>query len=50
MEKRRIRNYRECFSEEMQEKLPKSFDIIGDICIMKLPEELIGMGREIGEA
>jgi tRNA (guanine37-N1)-methyltransferase len=51
MEKRRgIKDYKEHFPEELRKKLPRAFDVVGDICIMKLPEELIGMKKEIGEA
>ncbi|MEM2641906.1 MAG: class I SAM-dependent methyltransferase family protein [Thermoproteota archaeon] len=37
-------------TEEELELVPRSFDIIGDICILQLPEELHGKRRIIGEA
>lgn len=37
-------------TEEELELVPRSFDIIGDICILRLPEELHGKRRIIGEA
>jgi len=32
------------------ERIPKSYDIVGDIAILELPEELKGHGESIGEA
>ena len=37
-------------TEEELKLVPRSFDVIGDICILQLPEELHGKGRIIGEA
>ncbi|MCK4758263.1 MAG: class I SAM-dependent methyltransferase family protein [Thermoplasmata archaeon] len=36
--------------DELREFLPTSFDIIGDICIIKLGEELLPYSNKIGEA
>lgn len=35
---------------EMKDILPSSYDIVGDIALIKLPEELKGYREEIGEA
>lgn len=43
-------NYRMFFPEEIRDSLPNSFDNIGDITIVKIPDELLHMKREIGEA
>lgn len=43
-------NYRMFFPEEIRDKLPNSFDNIGDITIVKIPDELVHMKKEIGEA
>ena len=34
--------------ESLRELLPTSFDIIGDVAIMKLPDELLTYSKEIG--
>ena len=49
---RRPRSYREVVevSDEIRPLLPSSFDIIGDIAIIELPEELMPYGGGIGEA
>ncbi|ASJ16958.1 tRNA (guanine-N1)-methyltransferase [Thermococcus chitonophagus] len=49
---RRPHSYREVVKipETLQKFLPSSFDIIGDIAIIEIPEELKGYEREIGEA
>lgn len=53
-ESRRITSPFEILKNEMTEEelklIPRSFDIIGDICILQLPEELRDKGRIIGEA
>jgi len=36
--------------EEIAKKLPRSFDIIGEIALIKIPDELMIHSREIGEA
>jgi tRNA (guanine37-N1)-methyltransferase len=36
--------------KELQEALPSSYDIIGDIILLKLPQELRSYRQEIGEA
>jgi len=36
--------------EELQSLLPSSFDVIGHVAIVKLPEELIQYGKEVGKA
>lgn len=45
-------SYREIVNvpEKLKPFLPSSFDIIGDIVIIELPEELIPYGKNIGEA
>ncbi|USS41613.1 class I SAM-dependent methyltransferase family protein [Thermococcus aggregans] len=50
--KRRPHSYREVVDipSELRPLLPSSFDIIGDIAIIELPEELIPYGKNIGEA
>ncbi|MFA4719162.1 tRNA (guanine(37)-N1)-methyltransferase Trm5b [Pyrococcus kukulkanii] len=49
---RRPHSYREVVKipESLRKFLPSSFDIIGDIAIIEIPEELQGYEREIGEA
>ena len=49
---RRPHSYREVVEvpAELRQLLPSSFDIIGDIAIIELPEELKPYGRAIGEA
>ncbi|WP_297474728.1 class I SAM-dependent methyltransferase family protein [Thermococcus sp.] len=49
---RRPQGYREVVDvpEKVKPLLPSSFDIIGDIAIIELPEELMPYGRAIGEA
>ncbi|RLF80062.1 tRNA (guanine-N1)-methyltransferase [Thermococci archaeon] len=50
--KRRPHSYREVVGIPLELKpfLPSSFDIIGDIAIIELPEELMAYGKDIGEA
>jgi len=50
--KRRPHSYREVVDIPLELKpfLPSSFDIIGDIAIIELPEELMAYGKNIGEA
>ena len=50
--KKRPRSYKELIGlpSELMELLPSSFDLIGDIAIMKLPPELMAYRNEIGEA
>ena len=49
---RRPHSYREVVEvpDEVRPLLPSSFDIIGDIAIIELPEELMPHGKAIGEA
>ena len=49
---RRPQGYREVVEvpKEVKPLLPSSFDIIGDIAIIELPEELMPYGKAIGEA
>ena len=49
---RRPHSYREVVEvpDEVRPLLPSSFDIVGDIAIIELPEELMPYGRAIGEA
>ena len=50
--KRRPHSYREVVDvpSKLRPLLPSSFDIIGDIAIIELPEELMAYGKNIGEA
>ncbi len=50
--RKRPRSYREVVEvpEDLKPLLPSSFDIIGDVAIIELPEELMPHGRAIGEA
>lgn len=50
--KKEIRDYKEIVNipEELRCLLPKSFDIIGDICVLKLPAELMDYKKDIGNA
>lgn len=50
--KKRFHSYREVVEipSELGHLLPSSFDIIGDIAIIELPEELIPYGENIGRA
>ncbi|ACJ16160.1 Met-10+ like protein [Thermococcus onnurineus NA1] len=50
--KRRPHSYREVVEvpEEVRPLLPSSFDIIGDVAIIELPEKLMPYGKAIGEA
>ncbi|CAD5244228.1 tRNA (guanine(37)-N1)-methyltransferase Trm5b [Thermococcus camini] len=49
---RRPHSYREVVEvpENVRPLLPSSFDIIGDVAIIELPEELMSYGKVIGEA
>lgn len=49
---RRAHSYREVVEvpEELKPLLPSSFDVIGDIAIIELPEGLMEYGKAIGEA
>lgn len=49
---KRPHSYREAVEvpDELRLLLPSSFDIIGDIAIIELPEELMEYGKAIGEA
>lgn len=46
----RVTDYRDLLPAEMRGSLPSSFDVIGDIVVVKLKEELRGRRREIGGA
>ena len=50
----RYRSYkdllRDLFDEKILEKLPRSFDIVGDIALIKIPDELMNYSRYVGEA
>lgn len=45
-----MKTYRDAFPEDLRKKLPRAFDVVGDICIIKLPEELSPLRRDIGSA
>ena len=46
------KSYKDVLSipNELRKKLPKSYDIIGDIILIKLPEELLNYQMEIGKS
>ncbi|WP_193328789.1 MULTISPECIES: tRNA (guanine(37)-N1)-methyltransferase Trm5b [Pyrococcus] len=48
----RPRSYKEVVNipEELRRYLPTSFDIIGDLAVVEIPEELKGYEKEIGKA
>ncbi|AEH24893.1 tRNA (guanine(37)-N1)-methyltransferase Trm5b [Pyrococcus yayanosii] len=50
--RRRPHSYQEVVRvpKELRPSLPSSFDIVGDIAIIELPEELVPYGKEIGRA
>ncbi|MEM0505439.1 MAG: class I SAM-dependent methyltransferase family protein [Sulfolobales archaeon] len=49
-----IRNYKDVLKdlipEEVLKLIPRSYDIVGDTALINLPKELMGYGREVGEA
>jgi len=45
-----MRTYRDIFPEDLRKRLPRAFDIVGDICIIKLPDDLISLRRDVGAA
>lgn len=52
-QERHVTDYREAVKdipEELRDSLPSSFDIVGDIIIMKFPDELVPYETNIGEA
>lgn len=51
-QERRVGDYREIADvpDGLREHLPSSFDIVGDIAIMKIPDELLGYSEKLGEA
>ena len=53
-EKHKIKHksYKEIISipDKLKEKLPTSYDVIGDIILIKLPEELLNYQKEIGKS
>ncbi|RLF26310.1 MAG: tRNA (guanine-N1)-methyltransferase [Thermoplasmata archaeon] len=50
--KRKPRSYKDVLNlpPELQELLPTSYDIIGDIALIKIPDEILGYTKEIGNA
>jgi len=42
--------YRDLFPEGLRERLPRAFDVVGDICIIKLPEEFLPIRKSVGSA
>ncbi|MDR3282603.1 MAG: class I SAM-dependent methyltransferase family protein [Candidatus Methanoplasma sp.] len=50
--KRRITDYRECVQvpDELCSELPASFDVIGDVAVVKVPDSLLPYKNEIGRA
>ena len=51
-QEKRIGDYRDIteIPEELKQYLPSSFDIVGDIAIMKIPDELSGYQENLGNA
>ena len=51
-QKQQVNDYREILElpEELRKLLPSSFDVIGHVAIVKLPDELLPHGKEIGKA
>ncbi|MBR2254417.1 MAG: class I SAM-dependent methyltransferase family protein, partial [Candidatus Methanomethylophilaceae archaeon] len=51
-QKRTPRDYREVADvpDGIRQSLPSSFDVVGDVAMIKLPDELIPYGKTIGEA
>ncbi|MBR4182165.1 MAG: class I SAM-dependent methyltransferase family protein [Candidatus Methanomethylophilaceae archaeon] len=51
-QERRSSDYRDVVSvpEELRPLLPSSFDVIGDVALIKIPDELAPYGRQMGEA
>ncbi len=47
---RKITDYRELLPEGMRDSLPTSFDVVGDIVIVKLKEDVVKHKRRIGDA
>ncbi len=45
-------NYRDLLlvPEELRHLLPRSFDVVGDVLILRIPEELAGLEKSIGTA
>jgi tRNA (guanine37-N1)-methyltransferase len=44
------KSYKEYFSKEVQDKLPSSYDIMGNIIIIEISDELIEYEKQIGES
>ncbi|MCI4345697.1 MAG: methyltransferase domain-containing protein [Thermoplasmata archaeon] len=51
-EEPRPHSYRELLGlpPELAEKLPRSFDVVGDVVLVRLPPELVGHSAEVGRA
>jgi tRNA (guanine37-N1)-methyltransferase len=51
-QERRSADYRDVVDvpEELRPLLPSSFDVIGDVALIKIPDELAPYGRQMGEA
>ncbi|HHH79416.1 MAG TPA: class I SAM-dependent methyltransferase family protein [Thermoplasmatales archaeon] len=50
--KRKPRSYKDVLNlpPELQQLLPTSYDVIGDIALIKIPDEILGYTKEIGNA
>ncbi|HEC95364.1 MAG TPA: tRNA (guanine-N1)-methyltransferase, partial [Thermoplasmatales archaeon] len=50
--KKRPRSYKEVVNlpESLKVFLPSSYDVVGDIALIKIPEEIMGYKKEIGDA
>ena len=44
-----VRSYRDFFPD-IRNELPRAFDVIGDLCIIKIPGEILEIKSDIGEA
>ena len=43
-------DYRNLVDTEFREQLPSSFDVIGDVAVVKIPDELLELKEQIGSA
>lgn len=43
-------DYRNLFPAPMKDSLPSSFDVIGDVAVVKIPEDMMDIRNDIGEA
>ena len=43
-------DYRNLINTEMKDKLPSSFDVVGDVAIVKVPDDILELKEQIGAA